>query len=394
MRILHVSNFFKPSFESGGVAISCYSITKNLVELNHDITVYTTNRNKVATNVITNKKVVVDGIKVYYFENLKKYFPFKIPPLPYYSLFIIRKQIREFDLIHIHEHRTLLAIVVHHYAIKNGIPYVLQPRGSIPKMSKSIQKSIFDLIVGKKIIENASKIIASSKIESEQYKQVFPEIIEDKIINIPNGIDLKEYSNLPKYGCFKKEYSINHDKKIVLFLSRIHERKGADILIEAFSLVKTSLSNIMLVIVGPDGGYLKKLKSDVIYFNLESDVLFTGPLHGIDKLAAYVDANVFVLPSKDKYESFGNVVIEACACGTPVIITNNCGVGEYISSECGYIIDADTFSLKNAILDLLTNEEKSKKLGEYGRQLVLTTLSYDKVIQDYEKLYRNVVNAI
>ncbi len=393
MNILQVSNYFKPSFESGGVARSVFNISKCLAENGHDVTVYTTNKSLYDTNVQTNKESYVDGIKVYYFENLRKYFKNNLP-LPYYSPIIVRKQIKTFDIIHIHEHRTILAIVVHHYAKKYGIPYILQPRGSIPKMSKNIQKSIFDLLFGKKIIDDALIIIASSKIESDQYKQAFPGINNEKIIHMPNGLDLEEYHNLPVYGCFRNKHSINPNDKIILFLSRIHERKGADVLTEAFYQLKNNLHNIKLVIAGPDHGYLNNLKLIVKKYGLEDDVLFTGSLHGTDKLEVYVDADVFVLPSKDKYESFGNVVLEAMACGTPVVITNNCGVSEWIPNTFGYVVESDVNSLSDAMLKILNKDVidniQIDNIQKNDKELLFEIFDWKKICGDLEIIYRKL----
>ena len=392
MKILQVCHTFKPLWESGGMARSAYEISKRLVERGHDVTVYTTNRSLCKTNLETNKALYLEGMKVYYFENLRKYFPRKIPPpVPYYLPFIARKEVKDFDIIHIHGHRTLLAVIIHHYAKKYGVPYVLQPRGSVPRMSKSKQKKLFDILFGHVIIRDANKIIASSKIESEQYPDVFPKLNNDKIVHVPNGIDLETYQNLPQKGQFRKKYSIDDKQKIILFLSRIHKKKGADLLVKAFSKLKNEFENVKLVIAGPDDGYLDKLKSIVSKLNIESTVIFTGPLYEKDKMEAYVDADVFVLPSSSEEESFGNVALEACACGTPVIITDRCGVAEWINNDVGYVVEYDKKELLDALFKLLSDEGLRRRFGERGRKLVLEEFGWDKVVLGIENVYNEVI---
>lgn len=388
MKILQVTNFFKPSFEAGGVARSAFSLSKYLSKNGHEITVYTTNRSLYDTHVETNKKVFLDGIEVYYFENLRKYLG-NIPPLPYYSPFVARDQIKKFDVIHIHEHRTLLATVVCYYAIKYGIPYVIQPRGSIPKSIKSRQKSLFDCFFGESIISNAKHVIASSKIESEQYKDVFPKLNDKLISHIPNGIDFEIYKHLPKEGNFKEKHSVDSNCRIVLFLSRIHERKGADILIEAFKIVKNIYENVILIIAGPDDGYLDTLKVLVNELNLNEDILFTGPLFGNDKLEAYIDSDVFVLPSKDRYESFGNVALEACACGTPVVITKNCGVSEWITNKVGYVVECNANNIAESILLILNN----KHINEMQNNCKDFAVEFNwlDIVKKYEIVYEDLL---
>jgi len=393
MKILQVTNFFKPSWESGGPAKVVYEISKKLIERGHEVTVYTTDGFKSRLDVKKNGPVDVDGIKTYYFRNLSNYLARKMGfPTPYYLPIVARREIRDFDVIHIHEHRTMLAVVAFYYAKKNGIPYILQPRGSVPTISKSKQKKLFDYLFGYFIIKDASKIIASSKIESNQYIDVFPDIKSEKIVHIPNGIDLKIYQNLPQMGEFKRKYLIDEDKKVILFLSRIHERKGADILVEAFSDLKSEFENVTLVIAGPDNNYLDKLKIIVRELNIINDVIFPGPLYERDKLEAYVDADVFVLPSKDRYESFGNVVLEAMACGTPVIVTNNCGVSEWIADDLVYVVEYNKDQLRKAMMfKILSDEELRRRFGEGGRKLVREEFDWDKIILDIEKVYNEVV---
>lgn len=312
-------------------------------------------------------------------------------PIPYYLPIVARREIKDFDVIHIHEYRILLAVAVCHYAKKYNVPYILQPRGSVPTISKSRQKKLFDVLFGHAIINDASKIIASSKIESEQYWSVFPELNNEKIVHIPNGIDLETYQNLPQKGEFKKKYSLNDNEKIILFLGRIHKRKGADMLIEVFSKLKNELEGVKLVIAGPDEGYLDKLKLIASKLNIESDVIFLGPLYEKDKLEAYVNADIFVLPSNSKEESFGNVVLEALACGTPVIITDNCGVSEWIGDKVGYMVKYDKKELKDAIFKILSDEELRRRFGEEGKRLVREEFGWGTIIGEIEKVYLSLI---
>ncbi|GAI33437.1 unnamed protein product, partial [marine sediment metagenome] len=91
------------------------------------------------------------------------------------------------------------------------------------------------------------------------------------------------------------------------------------------------VSDTLLVFVGPDDGYLPALKKLVKELMIEEKVLFTGPLFGKEKLEAYVDADVYVLPSS--YEIFGLTVLEACACGTPVVVTEACGLANWVDQR-------------------------------------------------------------
>jgi len=316
--------------------------------------------------------------------------------------FALRKHIESFDLIHVREYFSFQAALVHHYATRKGTPYILQAHGSLPRitrehnvktalLSKNYPKKIFDLVAGYSMLNDASTIIATSRVESDQFTDVFPDFPLDKVVHLPNYVDLESYEDLPARGQFRRKYNIDENAKIVLFLSRIHERKGADLLVATFSKVKQTVDfPVRLVVAGPDEGYLQNLKSLAKRLSVENEVVFPGPLYGREKLEAYVDADVFVLPSKDRYESFGNVALEALACGTPVIVTNNCGVSEWIDSNVGFVIRYDQIELCNALKGILENEQLSQRLGDNGKKLVNKEFGWDKGVLQLEELYETI----
>lgn len=388
MKILQVTNFFKPIWDSGGVARVAYEVSRYLKNRGHEITIYTTNRSIYQTDLKTNSPINLEGMKVYYFENLRKYFPrILIPVIPYYMLFVVRRQIKNFDIIHMHEHRTLLAIFAHLYARKYGIPYVVQSHGSVlPIFANQRLKKLFDIIWGYKILKDAAKVIALTKKESEQYKRMG--INEDKIEIVPNGINLSDYENLPKKGEFRKKYSISNDKKIILSLGRIHKIKGIDLLINAFAEMKRT-DEMVLVIVGPGSDFLLTLKKQVKTLQIKDSVLFIPPLYGEDKLEAYVDADVYVLPSR--YETFPVTVLEVCACGIPVVMTDRCGIANLVDKKIGLVVKYDKNMLKETILKFISDDELRKKFGNEGRRFIKESFTWKKAVDKLEEIYSELV---
>lgn len=391
MKILHVTPFFKPSWEAGGPPRSVYEIAKGQANQNHEVTVYTTDGFKKRLNVPKNVPVDVDGIETYYFRNLSMFLAGGLNfPVPYYMPLVARKKLKSFDIIHIHEHRTILAAIIHHYAVKYNIPYVIQPRGSALTMIKSRQKEIFDKLVGKSIINNSCKIIASSKSEASQYSSVFTDLNMDNVVEIPNGINLETYQKLPPTGIFREKMSISKDKNIILYLSRLHERKGIDLLLKTFKNISKSSDSMILVIAGPDDHYLPEIYKMVEKLGLQDSVVIPGPLYENDKLEAYVDADIFVLPSRDHYESFGNVVVEAMACQTPVVVTSYCGISEWINNDVGRVVDYKEEQLGHALIDILENPKRDE-MAYNARQMVLETFDWDKVVKRNMVVYKQCI---
>lgn len=389
MKILHVTNFFKPSWEAGGIARVAYEISKNLVKDGHEVTVFTTDGFKSRLNITKNKPVDVDGINTYYFRNLSNYLTKRNIVIPYYLPFIARIKIQDFDVIHIHEHRTLLAVIVHYYSKKYNIPYVLQAHGTLPNtIGKKKQKNIFDAIWGNEILKDASKLIAVSDTEVDQYLQM--KIPSEKIDTIPNGMDTNSFCKLPVKGTFRKKYNIR-ENKIVLFLGRLHERKGIDFLIKAYADLIKEKNDVILVLAGSDDGYRDKVKLLIDKFNLKNNVKITGYIDTFDKLAAYVDCDVLVYPSI--LEIFGLVPFEAIMCGSPVIVTDDCGCGELIKkASCGCLVKyGDVTDLKNKMKLILENPDLGNKFVENGQKYITNNLTWPLICKKIEALYENCI---
>jgi len=135
-----------------------------------------------------------------------------------------------------------------------------------------------------------------------------------------------------------------------------------DILVRAFAKVIDQLDDVRLVAVGPDDGYLGELEALIRALKIENNVLIIGPSYGRDKLEAYVDADVYILPSR--YEIWGMTVFEAMACGTPIILTENCGIAEHFKDKAGLVVKTDSLNLQEALLQMLMNREKQKIFRE------------------------------
>ena len=258
MNILHVVPAFAPCFSAGGVVNAAYQIAKKQVEMGHNVCVFTTDSCRERLAMDKHYDVDVDGIKVYYFKNLSNAVKNKLTiDTPLALPFKLRKMIKDFDIIHIHEHRHFLAIATHRYAVKNNIPYVLQAHGSVlPFFQKEGLKEIFDKLWGFNIRHDASKVFALTEVEKGQYLEMG--VKEENIEIVPLGINVEEYSNLPNKGVFKSKYNIGENEQLILFLGRIHKIKGIDLLIESFARLKRD--DVKLAIVGGDYGFLDSAK--------------------------------------------------------------------------------------------------------------------------------------
>ncbi|MEM1510616.1 MAG: glycosyltransferase family 4 protein [Thermofilaceae archaeon] len=148
-----------------------------------------------------------------------------------------------------------------------------------------------------------------------------------------------------------------------------------------------------LVIAGPDDGYLNEAKNLAKTLNIDDSVMFTGPLYGRYKLEAYIDAYVYVLPSR--YEIFGNTVLEAYACCTPVIASSVGGLSDLVvNGETGLLFEAENSEeLAKNIYCLLNDSSKAAEMGLKGRKFVEENFRIDTVIKKLEHVYEEIVES-
>lgn len=381
MKILQVTPVFYPAIAYGGIVGVAYEISKRLAKKGHEVTVYTTDANK--DSRINKNFNETDGIKIRYFKNISNSLAWN------HRLFItldiisiIKKEIKNFDVIHLHDFRTFQNIIVHHYAKRYGVPYVLQPHGSITDINKPGLEKWFDMLFGRRILKDADRVLALNETEAKKCKEG---AYGGNIEVVPNGINLAEYKNLPRKGEFREKYII--DEKIVLYVGRIGRSKGIDLLAKAFGELLKKLDDVKLVIVGTDDGYLPTLKKLINHLKISDKVLFTGFIPDKDKLSAYVDANIFVTPS---FYGFPLTFLEAMTCEVPIITTDKGDFIEGIDNEIGFVVRYDVRELETALFKVLTDDELKYRFKENAK-IKSNDYDWNSIVDRIEVVYKNII---
>jgi glycosyltransferase involved in cell wall biosynthesis len=341
MRILQVFNFFSLPHGGGTVAV-IYQLSRALTQRGHEVTIYTSDF-ELDQDYISS----LQGVTVYPFHCWLSLAGFYLMPG---MIRETKRKLKNFDIIHLHCYRSFQNIVIHRYAKKYGIPYVLDAHGSTPRVGKRRLKWLFDVTFGYRTLRDASRVIAETEVGVNEYKELG--VNQNKIVLITPPFATDEFSHLPPPDTFRRKYNIK-EKHIILFLGRIHRIKGIDFLVESFYELTQDRDDVVLVIVGPDDGYKSSLEGLIDKLNLTDKVLFTGFLSGDDKLSALVDADMLVQTSR--YEQGTGVPFEAVLCNTPIIVSKNTGSSENVSRiDAGYLVEfGNKKELKNTMQKIL-----------------------------------------
>ncbi len=384
MKILQVFDFFSLP-HGGGMVNRIYNLSRALAQRGHEVAIYTGDFELDQEYIDS-----LQGVKVYPFHSWLNSLRYYLTPG---MVIEAKRRLKDFDIIHLHCCRSFQNIVIHHYAPKYGVPYVLDAHGSTLRMPEGgklrwLIKWLFDVTFGYTLLRDASRVIAETEVGINEYKEF--SVSKNKIVLIHPPFDTKEFSQLPPPGLFRRKFNIK-EKYIILFLGRMHWIKGLDFLVESFYQLTQCRNDVILAMVGPDDGYKPALEKLIKKLNLSGKVLFTGFLMGEERLAAFVDADVLIQTSR--YEQGAGVPFEATLCNTPIIVSKHTGAGEDVNKiDAGYLVEfGDKDALREKIEYVLNNPSEAAIKTMKARDYIIANLSTQKKAEEYENLYATCI---
>lgn len=302
---------------------------------------------------------------------------------------LLEEQIRAADIVHIH---ALWESVQHHAARlcrQLGTPYVITPHGMLDPWNMrtgSLKKRFYLTLRLSGHLAHASAIHACSEIERSWLERLR---LKPPVFVEPLGIDAFEFQTLPAPGTFSTRYPELRDRPYVIFLGRIHHGKGWEYLIPAMARVQPAAA--MAVIAGPDSsGFRQQAEALAHQCGVAERILFTGPLYGVDRLAALRDAELFVLPSC--HENFSVASLEALACGTPAIVSDQVGIGHEIAqAKVGEVVPLHSGDLSGVISDWLSLRGHCEAVSAAARQLALSRFAWEGIALRWADHYRRIL---
>jgi poly(glycerol-phosphate) alpha-glucosyltransferase len=234
------------------------------------------------------------------------------------------------------------------------------------------------------MLQNAAAIIATA--EQEKSELIAGGIPAEKIVLRRNGV--APPASLPARGAFRTSLNIPADARLILFLGRLSQKKSPDLLLQAFAQLPPSSTAAHLAFVGPDeSGMRARLQQLAGQSDVAQRVHFAGPLSGDSKWSAYCDADIFVLPSQN--ENFGNTAAESIAAGTPVIVTDQCGIAPLLDGVAGMVVRHSASSIVETMSNLLTDSALYARLKN-GCATAVQRLDWGLPTREMESLYRKL----
>jgi glycosyltransferase involved in cell wall biosynthesis len=376
MKVLNVNHIIESSY-GGGTAERTLQMSYFLAKHNVDAKILTTD-----LHLTDSTKNYIKDVDLYVLPCLSHRF---LIPQPQFIK--VNRLIKKVDIIHLMNHWTLLNAWIYFNLRLHKKPYVFCPAGALEIFGRSrFIKRLYNIIIGKKIVKNASYCIATTNKEVNQFIDLG--VNPDKIIIIPNGVRPRELSSSIDSESFLLRHGLK-DKKIILFIGRFNIIKGPDLLIQAFDKIKDLVLDYTLVLAGPDEGLLDYIIEYIDKHDLDDRVKVIGPIYGDEKEIAYEVASLLALPSRREVMSM--VVLEAGVHGTPTVFTDQCGLSTLSDIGHGVEVKVTVEGIAQGILDMLDSKQYGRFKENDLKNYISKHYGWETIVKKYINLYKKIL---
>ena len=272
-------------------------------------------------------------------------------------------------------------------ARRAGVPYLITAHGHAEPWAlrhKAWKKRAYTLLVEGRNLRRAACLHALSRPEIAHLRALAPRA---PICFVPNGVDLRPFDDLPPRAALEAEFPELAGKFVLLFMSRLHAKKGLDLLAGAMAEVRRDHPDLHLLLAGNDDGALAPFRARMAAAGLADRVTELGHVSGARARLAWGAADAFVLPSYS--EGFSMAILEALACRLPALITTACHFPELARADGGIVVEPTPAAVTAGLRALLERSPAERAgLGLRGRALVESHYTWDRQADRLAAVYR------
>ncbi len=375
--------YYAPAYAFGGVARACEGLCMALAARGHEVTVLTTDAHTQTARSPAPPDEMRDGVRVLRARNLSVTLRGRAnlsTPTGWGDAG--QAALREADVVHCHEFRTAENLILTPGIARRGTRLVLSPHGTLAHATgRSALKRAWDTLLSPAMARRFDVVLGLTADEADEAAALWADFGADAMFAVaPNGVDPATFANLPDAAAFRVQWGLRLGP-VVLFMGRLHPRKGAVTLAEAFR--KVNLPDANLVIAGPDEGdrpVLERLAAD------DARITLTGYLDDAARLGALAAADLFALPAVG--EGLPMTVLEAMAAGVPVVISPGCHLPEVATAGAGHVVPVEVDALTATLGELLADADTRASMADAARVLVAEWFTWAAVAGMVEAVYR------
>ena len=295
------------------------------------------------------------------------------------------------DVVHVYSMYHYPGFWAALYARRYGVPYVLEPHGTLDTYMfarNKRRKRLFEYLFEKRNFRNAAAIRFLSEIEASMARNNLKTAFTEAVI--PTGIEPSEFRPSNRVANIIHKYAIPSNRRLIIFVGRLHMKKGIDLLIQAFIQLSRMDETLHLVVIGPDDGMEQRIRAMIAQANIDSRVTLTGMVIGQDKIDLMSAAAVVAIPSYT--ENFCNVAIEAMALRVPVIVSSGVAIAQQIDEAGAGIVAAPAADeFVKAIRRVMGEPGAIRRFGLAGQALTSRCFSWTAVGGNVDTLYRDLI---
>lgn len=379
MNILHVTPYYAPAYAFGGVVRAVEGLARAQVEAGQRVTILTTDALSPSRRFRGATNETRDGVHIVRLRNLLPRGTLNVST-PGGIWKLARPHIEWADIIHCHEFRTVENLFVTPMAAELNKPLVLSPHGTLTYAAgRSRVKAGWDALFSRRLARRFTVVIGLTDAEADDARGLWRQLgaTGTNFAVVPNGVNPGDFAELSGGAAFRARYGLG-EGPVVLFLGRVHPRKGAHLLAEAFARV--NLPEARLVIAGPDEGGLTRVEP-----HRDARMIVTDYLAENERLDALAAADVFALPAIG--EGLSMALLEALAAGLPALIAPEMHLPEIAEAGAGVIVARDPAEIAAALAHLLTQPDERAAMGEAARRLVRERFTWAAVAAQMGAVY-------